>query len=75
MGRDQYERPITSQFGQERSSVKLAIYSKTAVVACISCRNQHLMSIVSTNGPNSGLPTGSYPRYPLAADNCESSTI
>ena len=41
--------------------VALSAYNNTAVVTCTSCHNQHLMNVVNvTNGPKSGLPTGTY---------------
>jgi len=36
-------------------------YNNTPVVVCTTCHNQHLMNVVSvTNGPKSGLTTGTY---------------
>jgi len=41
--------------------VRLSVYNNTAVVTCTSCHNQHVMNVVQvTNGPKSGLPTGTY---------------
>ncbi len=54
--------PLSSQFVKNYGFfVRLAAYNATAVVTCISCHNQHLMNVVPvTNGPNSGLATGTY---------------
>jgi hypothetical protein len=36
-------------------------YNGTATVQCTTCHNQHVMNVVNvTNGPKSGLPTGTY---------------
>jgi len=36
-------------------------YNNTPVVLCTTCHNQHLMNVVKvTNGPKSGLPSGTY---------------
>jgi hypothetical protein len=41
--------------------VALSAYNNTAVVTCTSCHNQHIMNVVKvTNGPKSGLATGTY---------------
>lgn len=41
--------------------VKPSVYNNTAVVTCTTCHNQHVMNVVKvTNGPKSGLPSGTY---------------
>ena len=41
--------------------VRLSVYNNTAVVTCTTCHNQHVMNVVKvTNGPKSGLPSGTY---------------
>jgi len=54
--------PNSSRFVQNYGFfVRLSAYNNTAVVTCTSCHNQHLMNVVKvTNGPKSGLPTGTY---------------
>ena len=41
--------------------VSPGVYNAKPVVMCTTCHNQHLMNVVKvTNGPKSGLPSGSY---------------
>ncbi len=41
-------------------------YNTTPVVMCTTCHNQHLMNVVKvTNGPKSGLPSGTYADHVL----------